>query len=190
MQWASASQLLMKELEHVEGEPFLFYRSPPIVGGAMKMATLLGAATAQRFPVAAVAVIAGSVILDKVSDVTIRRFERSVIWFKYCGDKEEWYWSPYRDQEYQGDDLWISVHQRQVSGGPFAGKELQGTSARIASLLANNAFNPLSGEEKDCAICLDSKYVTMFVSSGNCSHSICLDCFGQLSICPFCRVEY
>lgn len=190
MEWASGSQLLMTELEPVEGEPYLFYRSPPTVGGMMKMAAAVGATAARRFPLTALAVVAGTAILDNVTAVSVRRFERSVIWFKYCESKEEWYWSPYRDQEYQGDDRWISIHQREVPGGPYAGKELQRTSARIASVLANNTFNPRVVEEKDCPICLDSKPATMFVSSGRCSHSICHECFKQVELCPFCRVAY
>jgi hypothetical protein len=169
MQWASASQLLMEELEPVEGEPLLFYRSPPAVGRLVKGVTVVGAVVAPRFPLAGVAM------------------------FRYSGDKNEWYWSPYRDQEHE--HRWISIHQLQVPGGEYEGEVLQGTSARIASLLANNLFNPLGhdggcGEEQECSICLDAKFVTMFVSSDNCSHSICLDCFEKVDVCPFCRVAY
>jgi hypothetical protein len=191
MQWASASPLLMQELEPVEGEPLLFCRSPPAVGGMMKAAALVGAAAARRFPVAAVALVAAAAISETN---VLRRFERSVIWFKYAEDKNEWYWSPYLDQEYQGQDFWISVHQREVPGGHFAGNVLEKTSARIASILANNPFNPLSPGGGDlideCPICLESKSASMLVSSGNCSHSICFECFEQVDVCPFCRVPY
>ena len=181
----------MEHLEPVEGDPLLFCRSPPTVGKVMKSAMLVGATAARRFPVAALTMVA----VAAISETNLfRRFQRSVIWFKYDGNKEEWFWSPYRDQEYQGDDFWISVHQREVPGGFFAGSVLEGKSARIASILANNAFNPLSpcGEEgaEDCPICFEPKSASMMTSSGNCSHSICRDCFDRLDTCPLCRVEY
>ncbi len=191
MRWASASKFLMEQLEPVEGEPLLFYRSPPAFGGMMKVATVVGAAAASLVPAVALAVFTGAVVSESN---LVRRFERSVIWFKYCENRNEWYWTPYRDQEYHGDDFWISVHQLSVPGGPFAGSVLQRKSSRIASILANNHFNPygVDGEEveNDCPICLESKPVSMFVSSGNCRHTICPECFEQLDVCPFCRVLY
>lgn len=191
MQWASKSPFLMEQLEPVEGEPLLFNRSPPAAGKLMKTAALVGAAAARRSPATAVALVAAAVISETNF---FRRFKRSVIWFKYDEEKEEWFWSPYRDQEYEGDDFWISIHQREVPGGHFAGSVLEGTSARIANILANNVFNPLSTDDgeaaDDCPICLEPKSASMLVSSGNCNHSICRECFGQLDICPFCRVEY
>jgi hypothetical protein len=192
MHWARSSMLLMDQLEPVEGKPLLFNRSPPAVGRVTKTAALVGAAAIRRFPGAAIAIVAAASAISETN--VLRRFKRSVIWFKYDENKNEWYWSPYLDQEYQGDDFWISIHQREVPGGHFAGSVLEGTSADVASILANNTFNPLSpgdGEElDDCPICLEPKSVSTLVSSGRCSHTICRDCFARLDVCPFCRVQY
>jgi hypothetical protein len=144
--WMSNSTVLMNWMDPVTGDPLLFYYTPPADATLGRASDLFGTAAVQRFPAVAIAAVAVAARLE----VSIHNnrfsssFEKSVIWFKYVPSRNEWYWSPYQKQEHEGDDHWISVSEHVVSRGRFARNELQGKALSIASVLANNNFNPLT----------------------------------------------
>lgn len=191
MDWACKSNLLMEELKPVEGEQFLFSRSPPAVGGATKGALAGGAAVAVRVnPLLGVGIAAGAFVVDKIP--RIRRFARSTFWYKYDKESKEWFWTPYRDQEIAEHMRWISIHQSEVEHGEFKGKVIQKTNKRIVSVLANNTFDPTENDKEMCNICLRAKPASCFTQGLNCpqEHGMCSVCFAKVGDrCPFCRTS-
>ena len=192
MDWASASSLLMEELEPVEGETFLFSRSPCGFGKASQTALVYAAVIARRSPMAAIVLAAGSLLAEKIP--MFRRFERSTIWFKFNSEKRAWFWTPYRDGEVPSEsERWISIHQHVVQLGCFAGATLERTNRRIISILANNADlypSKTTDEVEMCSICLEGKLRSTFLKGKHCDHILCGECFAQLNRCPFCRADY
>ncbi|KAL7577930.1 hypothetical protein ACA910_007561 [Epithemia clementina (nom. ined.)] len=78
-----------------------------------------------------------------------------VIWFQYCRDTVQWYWSPYRFNEVEQSDRWISVKTRKVSQGRFQGQEIQQTCAGIVQYLAKRNPFPVAACHFECPICFE-----------------------------------
>ncbi len=111
-------------------------------------------------PAVAIDVAAESLLSEKVT--MSRRFERSTIWFKLDSEKQDWFWTPYRDGEELSElDRWILIHHYVVVLG------------LIMSILANNG-DLLSSETlyyaiallcfcsttQDCSVCVEGKLLS------------------------------
>ena len=179
MVWASGI-VEHSELTRIPGERCLFSRSPSsAIGASTNVAVVAGTVLKLINLPLALALSLGSLAIDVVPK--IRRFKRLTIQYYYRSQSNEWFWSPYRQGEVNGDKRWISVSSKEVPVGRFQGKQLETTNAMIVDYLAKH--NPCPRSE--CLICLKAS-LECFSYGSNCYHKFCSTCSNEIDDCPFC----
>ncbi|KAL7577960.1 hypothetical protein ACA910_007584 [Epithemia clementina (nom. ined.)] len=162
-----------------------------IIAGGLMAATRAGSVGG---PIAALGAAVAAIGLGYDKVPSLCPLSRATIWFQYCRETAQWYWSPYRCGEVEAIDRWISVKTLKVSEGPYQGQEIQNTSAGIALYLARRNPFPLADCHFECPICFEDWYNSDYVLEGRCGHQVCADCHAKLIAsnmsCPFCRQAF